>query len=60
MQNKVADGREISMDRVIKTMSPPGFKPTPGEPRAGWLSTIVPQRCVHYPCICPPTFKVSY
>ena len=27
---------------------PPGFEPTPGEPRAGWLSTIVPRRCVHH------------
>ena len=48
--NKVADRREISMDCVAKPTryEPPGFKPTPREPRAGWLSTIVPRRCVHY------------
>ena len=48
--NKVADGREISMDCVAKPTryEPPGFEPTPREPRAGWLSTIVPRRCVHH------------
>ena len=48
--NKVADRREISMDCVAKPThyEPPGFKPTPREPRAGWLSTIVPRQCVHY------------
>ena len=41
------------------TMSPPGFEPTPREPRAGWLSTIVPQRCAHFPCVGPHTFRIS-
>ena len=33
------------MDRVAHppTMSPLGFEPTPREPRARWLSTIVPR-----------------
>ena len=36
------------MDCVAKPAryEPLGFDPTPREPKARWLSTIVPQRCV--------------
>ena len=46
-RNKVADGREISMDCVAipACYEPPGFDPTPWELKAGWLCTIVPRRC---------------
>ena len=42
------------MDCVAKPTryEPPGFEPTPREPRARWLSTIVPRRCV-LPSKCP-------
>ena len=38
MQNKVADGRELYMDRVAKPTNyepPPGFEPTLGNPGLG-------------------------
>ena len=46
-RNKVADGREISMDYVAIPAShePQGFEPTPRELQAGWLSIIAPRRC---------------
>ena len=38
------------MDCVAKPThyEPPKLEPTPRERRAGWLSSVVPRRCVHY------------
>ena len=51
-KHKVADGREISMDRVAKptTISPQGFEPTPREPGAQCLSLQCHDDISIWPC----------